>query len=119
MANLPAEAANTDSMLGCIGFNAQAEQTAMAQDEFESFDDLSQLKDKDIATTSEGVADRTAAGGRIAFGLQKTRLLKAALDCAQDFKGVSRPVSMDGVTNAAEFRAAVQEVPRITKNRFQ
>jgi hypothetical protein len=119
MANLAAEAADMDSMLGCIGFNAQAEPTAMAQDGFKSFDDLSQLKDKDIDTTSEGVADRTAVGGRIAFGLKKTRLLKAALNWALDFRCVSRPVSMDGVTNAAEFRAAVQEVLRITKNRFQ
>jgi hypothetical protein len=48
MANLAAEAANIDSMLSYIGFNAQAERTAIAQDGFESFDDLLQLKDNSI-----------------------------------------------------------------------
>jgi hypothetical protein len=109
MANLAAEAANIDSMLSYIGFNAQAERTAIAQDGFESFDDLLQLKDKDIDTMSKGFADRTAAGGRITFGLKKTRLLKATLNWAQDFRRISRPVSMVGITNAAEFRVAIQE----------
>ncbi len=80
MANLAAEAANIDSMLSYIGFNAQAERTAIAQDGFESLNDLLQLKDKDIDTMSKGFADRTAAGGRITFGLKKTRLLKATLN---------------------------------------
>jgi hypothetical protein len=47
------------------------------------------------------------AQGRIQFGLRQTNDLKLTVCWAQDFKRISKEVTLDGVTNANDFKAAL------------
>lgn len=103
-----AEAANMDLILEYCGFAADADRTAIAEDGFESYDDMQSLTEKDVSALAKGFAERTAAQGRIIFGLRRTNLLKATINWAQDFKRVSRAVSLDGVDDEPAFRVLIE-----------
>ena len=104
-----AEAANVDLILEYCGFAIDADRAAIADDGFESYDDMQSLTEKDVSALAKGFADRTSvAQGRIIFGLRRTNLLKATINWAQDFRRVSRAVSLDGVVDGAAFRVLIE-----------
>ena len=104
-----AEAANVDLILEYCGFAIDADRAAIADDGFESYDDMQSLTEKDVSALAKGFADRTSvAQGRIIFGLRRTSLLKATINWAQDFKRVSRAVSLDGIDDGPAFRVQIE-----------
>jgi hypothetical protein len=103
-----AEAANIDTILEYCGFTVQANRTSIADDGFESFADLLSLTDYDMGILAKCFAEKSAAQGRIMFGLRRTNLLKATIHWAQDFRRISREVTLDDVADAADFRAQIE-----------
>jgi hypothetical protein len=103
-----AEAAEIDLILEYCGFTDARGRTDIAADGFESYDDITSLTDKDIASLSKGFAERTAAQGKINFGLRRTNLLKATIHWAKDFLRVSREPSLDGIVDREEFKEALE-----------
>jgi hypothetical protein len=97
-------------ILTYCGFTALQDRTNIADDGFESYADMLSLTEKDIGTLAKGFADRTVAQGRINFGLRRTNLLKATIHWAQDFRRISRAVTLDTATvDAAAFRIIIEE----------
>ena len=66
------------------------------------------LGDSDIVNLAKGLSDRTVAVGKISFGSSETNLLKANIHWAQDFMMIIQTPSLISISNAAEFRAAVE-----------
>ena len=58
-----------------IGFNTIVSREAL-QINIEQFDDMLELTEKDISDLEYSYSKRTAADGRLLFGLQKTKRLK-------------------------------------------
>jgi hypothetical protein len=85
-----AEAAEIRTILEFCGFDVDANRISIAQDGLESFTDMLSLTEKDIGALANGFQERTAADGRIIFGLCRTNLIKAAIHWAQDFQCISR-----------------------------
>ena len=102
------EAADIDTILEYCGFDNAGNRANIAADGFESFNDILSLTDKDISELAKGFAELTAAQGRIIFGLLRANLLKATVHWAQDFRRISREVTLDQVADAAEFRAQIE-----------
>jgi hypothetical protein len=103
-----AEILAIDTILGYCGFSVDANRLSIAEDGLESFADMLSLTEKDIGSLAKGFAERTAAQGRIIFGLRRTNLLKAAIHWAQDFRRISRTVTLDPAIDAAEFRTQIE-----------
>jgi hypothetical protein len=104
----PAEAAEIDLILAHVGFAVPANRISIAEDGFESFADMLSLTEKDIGALAKGFADRTVAGGRIIFGLRRTNFLKATIHWAQDFRRISREVTLDGIADAPAFKVVIE-----------
>ena len=104
----PDEAAQIDLILAYVGFIVPDQRISIAEDGFESFDDMLSLTEKDVGSMAKGFAERTQAQGRIIFGLRRTNLLKAAVHWAQDFRRISRVVSLDGIDNAVAFKLVIE-----------
>ena len=75
----PVEAAEMDLILLYCGFTAPGERASIAADGFEVYEDIKILTAKDIGSLAKGFAERTAAAGRIQFGVRRTNLLKAII----------------------------------------
>jgi len=98
-----------DSILEYCGFAQQDARNSIVEDGFGSYQELLSLTEKDIGALAKGFAERTLAQGRIVFGLRKTNLLKASINWAQDFRRISREVSLDpAVTDEAMFRDQIE-----------
>jgi hypothetical protein len=78
-----------DSIFEYCGFTQQAARTSIMEDGLGSYQDMLSLTEKDIGALSKEFAERTAAQGRIVFGLRRTNLLKASINWAQDFRRIS------------------------------
>ena len=91
------EALEVDKILEYSGFDDSAQQTIIAVDGFESYDNILALGDSDIANLAKGFSDRTVAVGKISFALRHTNLLKATIHWAQDFRRISRTPSLIGI----------------------
>jgi hypothetical protein len=87
-------------ILQYCGFQVAAERTSIAQDGFESYDDIMLLTENDIASPAKGFAKRTNANRKIVFGLRRTNLLKATVHWVQDFRRISRDPSILDIANA-------------------
>jgi len=62
--------------------------------------------EKDITELQELYAKRTQNAGRMYFGLQRTKQLKATLHWVQDFARVSEVPTLEGLTQES-FKAAI------------
>lgn len=94
-----------DVTLTWIGFNLDVNRQAIRTDIAE-LEDMLDITEKDISDLSESYAKRTVNDGRIIFGLQRTKRLKAMLHWVQDFYRVSAEPSIDGI-NAISFKEAL------------
>jgi hypothetical protein len=103
------ERAAIASILQYCGFDNADHRDLINVDGLESYADMLSLTEKDIGALAKGFAERTVAQGRIVFGLRRTNRLKAAINWAQDFRRVSREVTLDpAVTDMAEFRIQIE-----------
>ena len=73
------EALDIDKILEYSRFNNSAQETIIAADWFESYDDILTLGDSDIMNLAKGFSYRTVAEGKISFGLHRTNILKATI----------------------------------------
>jgi hypothetical protein len=101
-----------DTILTYCGFATAANRLAIAEDGFGSALELSQLEEKDIDSLSDSFASRTQLLGKIIFGLRRKKRLKATLHWAQDFRRISRDLSLEGIVDAADFHVVI-EVSRL------
>jgi hypothetical protein len=99
------EAAKIVTILGHCGFINNVERTAIASDGFawSCMDPLS-LTIKDTSFLAKRLGERTAAVGRINFGMRRTNLLKGASHWAHAFRRISRRPTLDGAADADAFR---------------
>ena len=74
----------------------------------ESYDAILTLGDSYIVNLSKGFSERTVAPGNISFGLRCTNLLKSTIHWYQYFRRISWTPSLIGISNASEFRAAIE-----------
>ena len=98
MMNL-SEALYIDKILEYSGFDNSAQQTIIAADGFESYDDILVLGESDIVNLAKGFFDRNVAEGNI---------MKATIHWSQDFSSISWKPSIIGISNAAKFHAAIE-----------
>ncbi len=97
-----------DTILRYCGFAAANDRISIAQDGFESFEDIMSLSEKDVSSLAKGFAERTVASGKIVFGLRQTNLLRATVHWAQDFRRISRAPTLDGIGAMPDFKAAIE-----------
>jgi hypothetical protein len=72
-----------------------------------NFSDIEGLTAKDISELADSYAKRTVGDGRIIFGLQRTKRLKAFVHWVNDFKRVSRDPTLNGLDQHT-FREALK-----------
>jgi hypothetical protein len=103
-----AEAVAIRTILTYCGFETDAQRNSIAEDGFESYADLLSLTVKDVTSLAKGFGERTTAQGRINFGMRRTNYLKATLHWAQDFRRVSRDVTLNDVNDITDFREQIE-----------
>ena len=94
-----------EQTLTWIGFNTIASRDTL-QIDIEQFEDMLELAKKVILDLEYSYSKRTAADGRLIFGLQKTKRLKSMIHWVQDFARVSETPNIDKLYEAS-FRAAL------------
>ena len=97
------EALEIYKILEYSGFDDSAQQTIIAADGFESYNDILTLGDSDIVNLAKGLSDRTVAAGNIRFGLRWVYLLKATINWDQYFRRIIWTPSLIGISNVVEF----------------
>ena len=85
IANGITEADAMIQILWWIGFRDNAQTVALFDDGVDSWDSIRMLSKSDIEAMAKSFASRTAAGGRIIFGTNRTKWLKALVHWTQDF----------------------------------
>ena len=109
MASAPAPAPEINQLreiLTWIGFTDNANRTNIIRGAFETYSDIQSLNEKDITEMSESYSKRTAAAGKIDFGIRRTKRLKFMVHWVHDFYRVSTIPSTVGL-NKAGFLAAI------------
>jgi hypothetical protein len=81
---------NIHTILSYCGFAGVNNRISIAEDGFESFQDIMSLSEKDVSSLAKGFSERTVTNGRIVFGLRRTNLLKGTVHRAQDFRRISK-----------------------------
>ena len=94
----------------------------MVADRFESYYDILTLGDSIIVNLAKGFSDRNVASRKISFGLRRTNLLKSTIHWNQDLRRTSQTPSIIGISNVAEFCAAIEAAiqrSRISKHSLE
>ena len=102
------EALDTYKILEYSVFEDSAQQTIIAADGFESYDNILMLGDSYFVNLLKGLSDSNVATGKISFILRWTNILKATINCAQEFRRISQTSSLIFISNAVEFRASIE-----------
>ena len=102
------EALGFYKILQYSGFDDSSKKIIITADGFDSYDETLTLGDSEIVNLSKGFSDRTVSARKISFGLLRTNLLKAAIHWDRYFRSISRTPSLIGISNAAEFCAAIE-----------
>jgi hypothetical protein len=98
-----------DTILRYCGFAQANDRMSIAQDGFESFEDIMSLSEKDVSSLAKGFANRTVASGKIVFGLPRMNLLRSTVHYwAQDFRRISRAPTLVGIGAMPDFKAAIE-----------
>ena len=97
-----------DTILEYCGFEDEDDRANIAEDGFESFDDILALSEKDVTSLAKGFAERTDEMGKIIFGLRRTNLLKATVHWVQDFRRITKTPSLDGIPNMNTFKDVIE-----------
>ena len=96
-----------DLVLEWIGFDIVATRERIRAEGFETFDDLINMKEKDIRDLAESYSRRTVADGRAIFGIRRIRYLIGLIHWVQDFGRIGEEPSIDGIVNTVDFRAVL------------
>ena len=105
-AQLPSE---MDTILQWIGFDQEATCTRIRDEGFDTFADLATIKEKDIRDLAESYSRRTITDGRSIFGLRRIRYMIGLIHWVQDFGRTGEEASLNGINNAAQFKAVLDE----------
>jgi hypothetical protein len=108
MANEEDTGDDIDTILRYYGLATANDRISIAQDGFESFEDIMSLSEKDVSSLAKGFAERMVASGKIVFGLPRMNLLRATVHWAQDFRRISRVPTLDGIGAMPDFKAAIE-----------
>jgi hypothetical protein len=106
-----------DTILMYCGFENPASRQAIAEDGFNSYQDIAGLDDKDVNSLADGFSSRTQANGKIIFGLSRTTRLKSTVHWVQDFIRISREPSLAGIGDEAAFRVVIEVARQRSKMR--
>jgi hypothetical protein len=94
-------------ILWWIGFRVNAQTTLIYDDGVDGWENILMLSTDDIDAMAKTFTSRTIVGGRIVFGTNRTKWLKAILHWVQDFYRVSAtPTIVD--LNETTFKAALR-----------
>jgi hypothetical protein len=96
-----------DTVLMWIGFDQEAMMNRLREEGFESFGDLTSMKEKDICDLAESYGRPTVADGRSIFGLRRIRNLIGLIHWVQDFAKVGEEPTLAGLDNMASFHEAL------------
>ena len=80
-----------------IGFHTNAQSTAIYDDGVDGWESIKMLTKEDVDAMAKSSASCTAGGGRIIFGTNRTKYLKAMVHWAQEFYRVSDPPTIVGL----------------------
>ena len=94
-------------LLHWIGFRIAAQRELLIADSFTSWEDLRMLTEKDAETMATSFASRTAANGRMIFGTNRTKYIKATIYWVHDFYRVSDSPSIIGLSERS-FKSQLQ-----------
>jgi hypothetical protein len=111
---------DVEQVLTWIGFPTAAQMAAMMGELGDELVEIGSLKEKDISELADSYAKRTKAAGRMAFGLQRIKRLKALIHWVQDFERVDEEPHIDRLTQetfreglkVAAERAAIRKEER-------
>ena len=99
-----------DIALQWIGFERVDVRNRLRLEGFETFEDLSNMKDKDIRDLAESYGRRTVNDGRFIFGVRRIRYLIGLINWVQDFKRISdTPDLASFAGDSVAFRAALDD----------
>ena len=94
-------------ILWWIGFRNAGQTTLIIDDGVDSWDNIRMLSSDDIDAMSKTFMSRTATNGRIIFGTNRTKWLKALIHWTQDFFRVSEVPTVEGLDEIG-FKAALR-----------
>lgn len=94
-------------ILHWIGFVTDNQKDNLVNDAFGSYEDLKVLNEKDITTMNSGFSNRTANDGRMHFGTNRTKRIKALIHWVQDFYRVSKVPTIIGLSQVL-FKAELE-----------
>ena len=84
-----------------VGFRTNAQLAAMINDGIDSWDSIKMLTTGDVDSMAKSFGSRTAATGRVNFGTNRTKFLKAMVNWVQDFYRVSDTPTIVGLNENA------------------
>jgi hypothetical protein len=94
-------------ILWWIGFRLDAQTTLIYEDGVDGWESIRMLSKDDIDAMAKSFAGRTVQNGRIIFGTNRTKWLKAITHWVQDFYRVSDTPTIVGL-NETTFKAALR-----------
>ena len=104
------EANSLSQILYWIEFRTENQRNLLITDSFTSFNDLQNLDDKEIEKMRGDFATRSTTAGKIIFGTNRTKRIKALIHWLMDFYRISSKPSIVGlneVTFQDKLRLAV------------
>jgi hypothetical protein len=93
-------------ILWWIGFRTNAQTTLIYNDGVDGWESIRMLSKEDIDTMAKSFAGRTTQNGRIIFGTNRTKRLRAVVNWVQDFGRVNEDPRIRGL-NEIKFKAAL------------
>ena len=93
-------------ILWWIGFRTNAQTTLIYDDGVDRWESIWMLLKEDINAMAKSFAGRTTQNGRIIFGTNRTKRLRAVTNWAQDFGCISQDLTILGL-NETTFKAAL------------
>ena len=103
------ESDSINQILHWIGYRIEDQRESIVLDGVDSWDSIKMLTNSDIDAMSKTFANRTAANGKMIFGTNRTKFLKAITNWTQDFYRVSEEptiVSLNETAFKSQLRRA-------------
>lgn len=98
-----------DRALEWIGFATANDRNSIREEGgLETLSDFIDLTEKDLKDMANSFAKRTAAQGRINFGMRRIKLILGIMHWVQDKDRCSRGASVVGIADADSFKAELQ-----------
>ena len=101
------EAYSLCQILQWINLTNEDQKAALVNDAFGSYEDPKVLNEKDITAISSDFSNRTANNGRMYFGTNRTKRIKALIHWVQDFYRVSKVPTIVALSQTL-FRAELE-----------